>query len=212
MKKSAIIVAGGKGLRMGSEIPKQFLELNGKPIIVHTIQRFLDYDPELELVVVLPASHVELWSNLKNQFFPEANIQTAIGGDTRFESVKSGLKNISDGLVAIHDAVRPFVTPAIISKSFDAAEMHGSGVVAVPLKDSVREVQGEISMARNRDDFKLVQTPQTFRVEQIKEAYQQPYSKSFTDDATVFELAGNLVHLVEGSYANIKITTQDDLK
>lgn len=210
MRKHAIIVAGGSGTRMKSEIPKQFLELNGKPIIVHTIEKFLKID-DVQIILVLPKDHINFWEEIKATFFTKVKILVSNGGATRTESVLAGLNLVEEGLVAIHDAVRPFVTTGIIERTFESAKEFGSGVVAVKLKDSIREVFSEQSEARERENYVLVQTPQTFRATEIKEAYYKT-SGHFTDDASVYEKAGFQVRLVEGDYSNIKITTPEDLK
>jgi 2-C-methyl-D-erythritol 4-phosphate cytidylyltransferase len=213
MKKFAIIVAGGVGTRMQSATPKQFLLLHNEPVIVKTIRQFLDFDPSMEIVVVLPENHLSSWSVLSESFPYISKATTVIGGATRSESVKAGLDAIPNkGLVAIHDAVRPFVKVETIQESFESADKFGSGVAAVPLKDSIREISSDkISQGRNRDNYMLVQTPQTFRIEEIKKAYDVAGTTSFSDDATVYEMAGFDVRLIEGNYSNIKITTPEDL-
>ncbi len=212
MKKHAIIVAGGIGTRMKSDVPKQFLRIDGEPIIVKSIRKFMSFERDLSIVIVLPEDHIKEWEAIKFQYFPDADFQLASGGLTRTASVMSGLALVNDGLVAIHDAVRPFVTIETISASFRSAEEKGSGVAVVALKDSIREMEGETSIARDRSNYVLVQTPQTFDVQKLKLAYEKAGVGLFTDDASVFEAAGNVVHLVEGSYDNIKITTPEDLK
>ncbi|WP_424963231.1 2-C-methyl-D-erythritol 4-phosphate cytidylyltransferase [Ekhidna sp.] len=212
MKKYAVIVAGGKGTRMKSDVPKQFLPIDGIPIIILTIRKFFAYDQNIGVIVVLPEAHIKQWEAIRFQYFPDAKIQVTTGGITRSASVLSGLGLISeDGLVAIHDAVRPFVSTDTIRDSFEAAEKHGSGVAVVALKDSIRELEGTASIARDRSNYVLVQTPQTFDVKRLKEAYKKAGAGVFTDDASVFEVAGNVVSLVDGSYGNIKITTPEDL-
>ena len=215
MQQYAIIVAGGKGLRMGGETPKQFIPLGDKPVIVHTIEQFLQYDQFIKIIVVLPENHIATWLEIKENHFPKIKIQHAVGGEQRFDSVKSGISLIKgdEGLVAIHDAVRPFVSQNTIKDSFVSANKYGSGVASVPLKDSIRELKkkGE-SKSRNRANFRLVQTPQTFRVNEIKMAFAQATNSQHTDDASVYEDAGYDVRLVEGTYSNIKITTPEDLK
>jgi len=213
VKKFAIIVAGGSGTRMKSDVPKQFLNLRGNPIIIRTIRQFIDADESIELVVVLPEKHLSYWQRLKDDYPFINSIKVAIGGASRTESVRSGLKAIPDeGLVAIHDAVRPFVTPEIINDSYKSAAEKGSGVVAVALKDSVREISDQDkSFARDRNDFVLVQTPQAFKVELIKKSYAE-LEGDYSDDATVFEKTNHDVFLVEGSYSNIKITTPEDIR
>lgn len=205
-------MAGGIGTRMKSDVPKQFLQIDGEPIIVRSIRKFLNYDKEVSIVVVLPEDHIQQWESIKFQYFPDLKFRLATGGLTRTASVMSGLALIEDGLVAIHDAVRPFVSIDTIANSFASAMNKGSGVAAVALKDSIRELQGDESIARDRSNYVLVQTPQTFKVNELKEAYEKAGVGLFTDDASVFEAAGYTVQLVDGTYDNIKITTPEDLK
>lgn len=214
MQQYAIIVAGGKGLRMGGDTPKQFLLLRDKPVIVHTINQFLQFDARIKVIVVLPEKHISTWLDIKDRYFPNAKIQHAIGGEQRFDSVRAGLSLVKneEGSVAIHDAVRPFVSLSTISDSFSSANKYGSGVAAVPLKDSIRELKKGVSKTRNRANFRLVQTPQTFRINEIKEAFEKAFNSQHTDDASVYEDAGYDVRLIEGTYGNIKITTPEDLK
>ena len=212
MEKYALIVAGGMGSRMNANMPKQFLELQGKPVLVHTLEKFLLTKP-IKIVLVLPSDHFDKWESIKKKYFSGEEISVVAGGETRTDSVMAGLNAIEDdGLVAIHDAVRPFVTAELIARCYESALEFGSGVAAIELKDSIREkVEDGDSKFRDRTDFVLVQTPQTFRISMIKEAYHQ-LETTHSDDATVFELAGNPVQLVEGDYANLKITTPEDLK
>ncbi|MCY7350008.1 MAG: 2-C-methyl-D-erythritol 4-phosphate cytidylyltransferase [Cytophagaceae bacterium] len=217
MQHFAIIVAGGSGNRMGSAVPKQFLQLAGKPILVHTIEKFLAYSADVQIILVLPQADFPRWTTLKSDYsfihsFTHSIIETE-GGATRFQSVRNGLACVEgNGLVAIHDAVRPLVSVEIIGRSFAAAAQHGSGIVAVSAKDSIRQVLGrDKTIALDRSTLRLVQTPQTFRVDLIKKAFEQPESPLFTDDASVAEAAGFPIHLVEGAYENIKITTSGDL-
>lgn len=212
MNKYAIIVAGGKGVRMGAEIPKQFLELNGKPILVHTIEKFLSI-PYINIILTLPEAHISLWNALKGKYFSGNNIITVIGGAERFHSVLNGLNAIKDseGLIAIHDGVRPLVSTEIINNSFEVSKDKGSAVTAVFLKDSIRKVTPSGNTSKNRKDYRAIQTPQTFNLKLLKKAFKQPYSEEFTDDASVFEAEGNSIELIEGDYSNIKITTKEDL-
>lgn len=211
MQKSVIIVAGGSGTRMQQSLPKQFIEILEKPIVVHTIEAFLAYDQSISVVLVLPTAHFNTWRAFAERFFPNTTIHLAAGGATRFQSVKSGLRVVNDGLVAIHDAVRPLISPQVIAESFFSAEQKGSGVVMVPLKDSIRrKVEGK-TVAEDREAFFAVQTPQTFRVAQIKKAFEQAELETFTDDASVYEHAGMLVSPIIGEYTNLKITTPEDL-
>lgn len=207
-------MAGGSGTRMKSDVPKQFLSIEGEPIIAKTITKFWEADPGTQVIVVLPEKHVGYWSSLVEEHPSFSKVKTVFGGATRTDSVKAGLDVINeDGVVAIHDAVRPFVPVDTINSSFESGEKYGSGVAVVEMKDSLREiVESNISKARDRSKYVLVQTPQSFNVRQLKQAYSTLESQVFTDDATAFEAAGYDVHLVEGSYSNIKITTPEDLQ
>jgi 2-C-methyl-D-erythritol 4-phosphate cytidylyltransferase len=208
IKKYAIIVAGGSGSRMKSDIPKQFIEVGGLPILMHTLKRFEEAEPEIELILVLPESQFEYWSQLCDQY-PTVPHQLVKGGNTRFQSGLNGLKAIeNEGLVAIHDGVRPFVSAEIIQESFKVANEKGTAVVSVPSKDSVR-VNGQ---AIDRSTVRLIQTPQTFQIPLIKKAFETEELSTFTDDASVAEHAGFTINLIEGSYENIKITTPEDLQ
>ena len=212
MKQYVIIVAGGKGLRMGTNIPKQFLELKGKAIILHTLEKFKEALPLAELLLVLPKAEIPRWKKIAAGTEFE-NVQLAIGGNTRFESVKAGLRLIaSNGIVGVHDAVRPFVSTPTIQRVFNAAKESRAAIPVIELKDSIRKIDFDDSKAVDRSNFRIVQTPQCFTVTVLKEAYQQPFNKSFTDDASVVEANGIKISLVEGNHANIKITTVEDLK
>ncbi len=214
MKKYAIIVAGGSGSRMKSEIPKQFILLNQKPILLHTIEAFLNYDLNIQVVLVLPQNDLNYWNHIENNYdFDKNRVSIVFGGETRFHSVKNGLQFLKDqnGLVAIHDAVRPFITNQIIDASFVSAKENGSGVVAVPLKDSIRFSDENGNRAMLRENFYLIQTPQTFQLKEILDAFDVDYQSIFTDDASVYEHFGKKIVLVNGSYQNIKITTPEDL-
>jgi 2-C-methyl-D-erythritol 4-phosphate cytidylyltransferase len=213
LKKSVIVVAGGKGLRMNQPLPKQFISLAGKPILVHTLQAFLNYDPDLEMILVLPEDHLDHWSTLQQQHLSGEKIQLAKGGATRFQSVKSGLEKVTTGdLIAVHDAVRPLISNHVISQAFLTAAEQGSAVVSVALKESIRELVRESSVAKDRNAFRIIQTPQVFKKEWLKQSYQQEEQEYFTDDASVVEAAGFPIRLTEGEYSNIKITTPEDLK
>ncbi|HLK96677.1 MAG TPA: 2-C-methyl-D-erythritol 4-phosphate cytidylyltransferase [Hymenobacter sp.] len=215
----AIIVAGGSGSRMKSEVPKQFLLLNGKPILQHTLERFLSVSPTPQLILVLPARDQFIWETLCQQhnFYPDpaaSPIQIVDGGATRFQSVRNGLRAIHrpDGLVAVHDGVRPFVTPEIIQHSYETAARTGSAVACVPVKDSVRQVGPDgTSLALDRSRLRLIQTPQTFELSRFRQAFQTDEQPFFTDCASVMEYAGFPITLIDGAYENIKITTPDDL-
>ncbi len=212
MKEYALIVAGGKGTRLNSKLPKQFIELMGLPILMHTLNAFYQYAPSINIILVLPEDDFETWKSLceKHQFKKPLILQR--GGNSRFQSVKNGLDKIdSEGLVAIHDGVRPLVNQEIISASFKVAAVHQSAVAAVHLKDSIRITEEVNTKAVDRSKFRLIQTPQTFLVSLIKQAYQMKEDPSLTDDASVVEKAGHTISLFEGSYENLKITTPEDL-
>jgi len=214
MKKYAVIVAGGSGKRMGTAIPKQFLLLDGKPILMHTLLSFFSADKNISLVVVLPEAHISTWQSLCEAYNFTIPHQVVEGGIERFFSVKKGLNSITEkhAIVAIHDGVRPFVSAQTIMNSFSQTETLKATTLAVDLKDSIRLVgEGGNSKAVDRSLYKLIQTPQTFSIELIKKAYRQEYSSVFTDDASVVEGIGEKIHLIKGEYNNIKITTPEDL-
>jgi len=206
-KKYAIIVAGGAGSRMKSEIPKQFIELGGLPILMHTLNRFKEADEDIKIVLVLPETQFKFWETLCSKYNTVPH-QLVKGGKTRFQSGFNGLQAIeNEGLVAIHDGVRPFVSVEIINESFKIAAAKGTAIVSVGSKDSVR-VNGQ---AVDRSTVKLIQTPQTFQISLIKKAFEIEELSTFTDDASVAEHAGFEINLIEGNYENIKITTPEDL-
>ncbi|WP_242921342.1 2-C-methyl-D-erythritol 4-phosphate cytidylyltransferase [Pontibacter liquoris] len=208
----AIIVAGGSGSRMQHTLPKQFIEVAGKPVLMHTIAQFYKYNPDLRLIVVLPEQQLSTWRDLCRKHRFELFHMVVLGGATRFGSVKNGLDAVQgEALVAVHDGVRPFVEVATIKTAYEAAATFGSAVVAVSPKDSIRELTPQGSRAVKRDQYKLVQTPQCFRASILRRAYEQPEQAHFTDDASVVESIGEEITLVEGSYRNIKITTPEDL-
>ena len=211
LPRSVILVAGGTGTRMNSPVPKQFLKLCNKPVIVHTIEAFLQFDREIRIILVLPKEHIQLWEEMSRHYFPGIPMSLRIGGATRFQSVKSGLDAVQEGLVAIHDAVRPLVPLRVIRDTFESAERDGSGVAMTPVRESIRKKTGGATRAEDRLLFFSVQTPQTFRVELIKKAFEQEELPSFTDDASVYEAAGMQVTAVPGDHCNIKITTPEDL-
>jgi 2-C-methyl-D-erythritol 4-phosphate cytidylyltransferase len=216
-KKFAIIVAGGSGSRMNSETPKQFLPLGEKTIIEHTIQKFLDHDAGLQLVVVIPEDHEDLWKSLPEDITENERLTQTFGGETRYHSVSNGLKCIeaNEGdLVAIHDAVRPLFSNDLIERCYVAASQNGNAIPATALVETIRKLvsAGTSSEWVDRGDYRAIQTPQTFQYGIIKDAYHQPFIDTFTDDASVVEAMGVKVNLVEGERNNIKITTQEDLK
>ncbi len=209
-----IIVAGGSGSRMQSTVPKQFLLLNGKPVLMHTIEAFHYTDAKPETIIVLPADFHDYWKQLCSDHHFSIPHQLVNGGETRFHSVKNGLDLIPDNtnsLVAVHDAVRPLTGKEIIDKSYEYALEHGNAVVAVKSRDSVRQLRDGVSACLLREEIYLVQTPQTFQSVQIKKAYAQAYDGKFTDDASVVEEMGEKINLIDGSYRNIKITFPEDI-
>lgn len=213
MKNSVIIVAGGKGSRMNSELPKQFMLLADAPVLMHTMARFAQAMADIHIVLVLPKDQISFWKGLCQQLGFDIEHQIAEGGKERFDSVKNGLAVCTvDGVIGIHDGVRPLLSVELILRCYSAASEHGSALPVVPITQSLRKRDGEKSHAVDRTGMLSVQTPQCFKAEQIKAAYNHPYSQAFTDDATVFEAAGNAMFLVDGEETNIKITTQADLK
>ncbi|MDR0364869.1 MAG: 2-C-methyl-D-erythritol 4-phosphate cytidylyltransferase [Bacteroidales bacterium] len=214
MDRYVVIVAGGIGSRMGEEIPKQFLPLHNKPIIIHTINQFLIFDPDIQIVAALPELHFPRWKTLAKKYNLFENIAVVFGGQQRFDTVKNALKIIPDGaLVAIHDAVRPIVSIKTIAQSFKTAEKFGSAIPYVLPGASVRfdDENGNIAPL-DRNKVRIIQTPQTFHSTKLKEAYLQSYQENFTDDAAVWEKAGNKLTFFEGDTENIKITLPIDLK
>lgn len=207
-----IIVAGGSGRRMGGALPKQFMMLDNEPILARSINRIHEALPAAEIVVVLPEEHVELWKNIAARF-DVARHKIALGGKERFHSVKNGLAALSEGIrtIAIHDAVRPLASKKLIIKLLLAAEKSVAVIPAVAPIDSYRIVEGDDSRIIDRSTLRMVQTPQVFHAEALRAAYEQPFSSTFTDDASVMEAAGHKVTLVEGERENIKITTPSDM-
>lgn len=211
---AVIIVAGGKGLRMGGDIPKQFLPVGGKPILMRTIDRFLQYDEKMQVVLVLPESQQEYWRTLCDEYHFSQPYTLANGGETRFHSVKNGLAKVSPAatLIGVHDGVRPFVSLDTIRATYEAASLSEAVVPVIDVVETVRHlVGGQESETVPRSDYKLVQTPQVFSATLLRQAYAQPYTDFFTDDASVVERFGHPVTLVPGNRENIKITTPFDL-
>jgi len=212
VKKYCIIVAGGSGQRMRSALPKQFLLLDGRPVLMRTAERFYSFDPSIEIILVLPAAHQALWRRLIREYTFTVRHTVVNGGDERFHSVKAGLAQVAEeSLVAIHDGVRPLVSHDTIWRCFADAEEYGNAVPFIEPADSVRLLDGDGSFPHPRSEVRLIQTPQVFRSSLIINAYDRPYDSSFTDDATVAEAAGVTVHLTHGNRENIKITTPEDL-
>jgi len=212
MKNFVIIVAGGSGSRMGTEIPKQFLELFGKPVLMHTIQVFHDFDPESKIILVLPEEQQQFWKGLCLKHSFSLVHQVVSGGKTRFHSVQNGLSQIDgEGIVFIHDGVRPLVSRETLSRCLETALKSGNAIPVLPVTESLRKLEDEQNISVDRSKYFSVQTPQTFRRDQILEAFQQEFDSAFTDDASVAEKAGFSIHMVEGNRENIKITTPIDL-
>ena len=208
----ALIVAGGKGTRIKSALPKQFLELNGLPVLMHTIQAFLRYSPAISIILVLPEDDFSIWEMLVKKHSFTVPVTLCAGGETRFQSVRNGLRHLPEsGMVAIHDGVRPLVSEDIIAASFRLASVHQAAVASVRLKESIRVVDQDTTKAVDRSRYRLIQTPQTFAISAIKKAYEGKEDDRLTDDASVAEKAGFSISLFEGSYSNIKITTPEDL-
>ena len=213
MKKYAIIVAGGKGLRMGGELPKQFIPVEGRPVLMRTLDTFHTCDRSIQIILVLPRDHQSYWQELCREYQFDVPHRIADGGATRFHSVQNGLALVDEpeALVAVHDGVRPFVSSEVIEACYREAEAHGAVVPVIPVVETVRHLLPEGSVTVPRDAYRLVQTPQTFRVSLLRRAYEQPFCEAFTDDASVVEALGHAVHLVEGNRENIKLTTPYDL-
>ena len=237
-----IILAGGKGLRMGTDIPKQFLPIGGLPVLMHTVKRFREYSKELNIILVLPKQQQEYWQALCDEYQFMENCIIADGGETRFHSIKNGLKLIPDdaqGLVGVHDGVRPFPSVEVIRNCYETARKTGSAIPVIPVVETIRHLERQVtsyvtsfhdfchdsakrastmalaapkvqSSTVPRDEYRLVQTPQVFDIQLHKKAYAQDYRDSFTDDASVVESMGCAVTLVEGNRENIKITTPFD--
>ncbi len=208
----ALIVAGGSGSRMGAKIPKQFLELSGKPVLMRTIERFWSFDASIKIITVLPEDQMEYWEELQKKYSFSISCTNVKGGPERFFSVKNGLEKIeNNSLVAIHDGVRPLVSTATIKRCFDTARKFGNAVPVISPADSVRMITEQGNMPVNRQYLRIIQTPQVFDSKLIKKAYLQAYSPEFTDDASLLEKTGEVIHLVEGNRENLKITNPGDL-
>ncbi|MDL2256022.1 2-C-methyl-D-erythritol 4-phosphate cytidylyltransferase [Parabacteroides sp. OttesenSCG-928-G06] len=222
MERYIIIVAGGKGLRMGADLPKQFIPLDGKPLLMHTLEAFNHWDETAEIILVLPEEHQDYWRMLCKEIGFTVSHEIVNGGNTRFHSVSNGLKHLSEelgisperkkkALVAVHDGVRPFPPQDVIDNCFNSAEREGNAVPVIPIVDSLRQVTDAGNFPVNRSEYYAVQTPQVFHSDLIMTAYTQEYQPEFTDDASVVEAMGTQIHLVPGNRENIKITTPFDL-
>ena len=207
-KKHVIVVAGGKGLRMGGEIPKQFLPIGGKPVLMRTIEAFYTYDASIHVILVLPVSQQSYWKELCSVYAFDLPHDIANGGETRFHSVKNGLALVEgEGTVGVHDGVRPFVSHAVIARCYSEAESKNAVIPVIGVVETVRRLNGEDSVTVPRDQYKLVQTPQVFDVALLRKAYNQEFTDMFTDDASVVEALDERVYLVEGNRENIILTT-----
>lgn len=222
-----IIVAGGKGLRMGSDIPKQFLPIGGKPVLMRTLERFREYSADLQIILVLPEAQQAYWHQLCEEYHFDVTYTLANGGQTRFHSVQNGLAKVPDdaeGVVGVHDGVRPFPAVEVIRNCYETARTAKAVIPVIPVVETVRELTGTGTMSSAqdsgvtvssvtvpRDKYRLVQTPQTFDIQLLKAANRQPYNDGFTDDASVVESYGHAITLVEGNRENIKITTPYDI-
>lgn len=212
MQLYVVIVAGGSGKRMGAEIPKQFLELAGKPVLMHTIERFKSFSDAIEIITVLPENQLRHWLDLQKKHSFTVPQTLVKGGSARFYSVRNGLKFVNvPGLVAIHDGVRPFVSIDTIRRCFETAGKSGNAIPSVPPTETLRILTGQGSEPVNRLLVRQIQTPQVFDAGLIKKAYLQDYRPEFTDDATVFEKTGEKINLIDGNRENIKITNPEDL-
>lgn len=212
MRDYVIIVAGGQGLRMGGDIPKQFLPIGGRPVLMRTMERFAEYSEDLQIILVLPREQQEYWFELCEKYLFGVEHWIVAGGETRFHSVQNGLAQIPDdaeGVVGVHDGVRPFASVEVIARCYDEARRSKAVVPVVPVVESLRHVS---KGAKTRADYRLVQTPQVFDIQLLKRAYRQPFNESFTDDASVVESLGHSITMVEGNRENIKITTPFDLR
>lgn len=210
-----VIVAGGKGMRMGADIPKQFIPIGGKPVLMHTLERFFACDGELKIILVLPHEQQAYWRQLCRDCAFNIPHTIVDGGETRFESSRKGLQAIpldAAGLVGIHDGVRPFVSEVVIKRCFEAADESKAAIPVLPVTDTLRHVDRH-GVGRNvlRSDYRIVQTPQVFDIGLLRKAFEQPYQDSFTDEASVVESLGYTVEMVEGNRENIKLTTPFDL-
>ncbi len=215
MKEYAIIVAAGVGTRMATALPKQFLELSGKPILIHTLEKFHRFNPSMELIVVLHEEYIQFWEDLRRTLGFQVPHRVVQGGRERFFSVKNALDTIKDetGIVGIHDAVRPLVSMKTLEAAYHTARERSAAVPVIAVYESVREVdKNGNSHSVPRQSLRMIQTPQCFELSILKQAYEQHYHPSFTDDASVVEASGVPLHLVEGNRANIKITTPEDLR
>lgn len=212
MTRTIIITAGGIGKRMGTELPKQFMELKGLPVLMHTIQKFYIYDSSIQIIVTLPEDWISFWEELKLSHQFKIPHQIVSGGSERYDSIKNAIYSANGELIGVHDGSRPCVSVQTIEQAFNSAAKNGSGVPCLPMSESIREVEVSTSHARNRSNFRIVQTPQCFKSEILKEAYGQSFHSGITDDASLVEEMGQEIYLTEGNVENIKITYLQDLR
>ena len=212
LKKYAVVVAGGRGIRMGSAVPKQFLPLLGKPLLCYAIQAFAATIRGIHIILVLPPDQLNSAKTVLKSYLGSIDVTTVAGGDTRYESVQNGLKKVNDdGVVFIHDGVRPLISQDLIQRCYQQTINMGSAIPVIPVMDSIRMVEGGTSHPVNREHLRIIQTPQTFMTNIILPAFKQQYQPSFTDEANVVEAYGTKVHLIDGALDNIKVTTPEDM-
>ena len=210
MQKSVIITAGGIGKRMGSELPKQFLVLGGKPVLVHTLELFFKYDPNIEIILTLPNEWRGYWETIIEKYYCRVPHIVVNGGEERYHSIQNALKQCSGSFIAVHDGVRPFVSFETLERCFSALNQHEAVVPVLRLKESIRQTSENSTNAVDRSNYRLVHTPQCFRAEVLHKAYEQSYHDKVTDDACLVEEIGYTIHLVESNEENIKLTTPFD--
>lgn len=208
-----IIVAGGTGSRIDGSLPKQFIEINGKPLIIYTLEKFFQFDDAIRVYIAVHGDYIAHMQTLISKYFANKTIEVTIGGETRFHSVKNALSLLKNqlGITGIHDAARPMVSVQTIEKCFNQASITGNAIPAIPINDSIRKIENGKNYSVNRNTYRIIQTPQCFAIDSIRKAFEQKYDSSFTDDASVFEKAGGTIRLVEGNIENIKITYPSDL-
>ncbi len=212
IKKYAVIVAGGRGLRMGAAVPKQFLPILGKPLLCYAIQAFAATIRGIHIILVLPSDQLNSAKTVLKSYLGNIEVTTVAGGETRYESVQNGLKKVNnDGVVFIHDGVRPLISQDLIQRCYQQAIEKGSAIPVIPVMDSIRILENGSSHPINREHLRIIQTPQTFMTSIILPAFQQEYQASFTDEANVVEAHGTAVHLINGALENIKVTTPEDM-
>ena len=213
IRKYAVIVAGGKGVRMGGSVPKQFLPLLNMPLLCHSVLAFAHAVPGIRIILVAPADQLDSTQTILKSYVGQLDVTIVAGGETRFHSVQNGLKMIGEkGVVFIHDAVRPLVSDKLIYRCYEQALTFGSAIPAIPVTESLRLIEEDgTARALDRDKVRIMQTPQTFLTDIILPAFNQPWSPTFTDEASVAEAAGAKIHLVDGDKDNIKITTAGDM-